>query len=87
MEEARKLASQDEDRPPAVDPWQACLQPATHGVLVRSEQLRDLLHGVTPVDLYAPRVQPPHLEASTGLMEQAMNFAVGLPTSMARPLC
>jgi hypothetical protein len=87
VEKARKLAAQDEDRPPAVDPWQAGLQPATHGVLVRSEQLRDLLHRVAPVDLYAPRVQPLHVESSTGLMQQGMDLAVRIPTPMTRPLC
>ena len=60
MEKTGKLAAQDEDRPTAVDPWQARLQPTTHSVLVCSEQRRDLLHGVTPMDLYAPRVQPLH---------------------------
>ena len=86
MEEARKLAPQDEDRPPVVDPWQACLQPATHGVLVRSEQLRDLLHGIASVDLYAPRVQPLHLYRLTR-SNSGRAVIERLLALMSHPLC
>ena len=59
MKEARELPSEDEDRSTLIDLWEARFEPIPHGVLVHSEQLRDLLHRVTSMDFHAPRIEPP----------------------------
>src|SRR5262245_53003228 len=78
MEKASKLAAQDEDRPPAVDPRQTGLQPAPHRVFMDPEQLRDLLHGVAPVDLYAPRIRPLH-SANVRELSKTQNREIDRP--------
>ena len=81
MEKASKLAAQDEDRPPAVDPGQTGLQPAPHRVFMDPEQLRDLLHGVAPVDLYAPRIRPLH-SANVRELSKTQNREIDRPHAL-----
>jgi hypothetical protein len=54
------LSAQNQGRPSGVDPGQSGLEPIPYRVLVHPKQLRDLFHGVAPMNLYAARVKALH---------------------------
>ena len=56
----REVATENQDRPPIIDGLQAGFDPSADSVLVHAIESRDLVHGVAPVDLDAPRVETLH---------------------------
>jgi hypothetical protein len=60
MQKAHKLVPEDQDGTPAVDWQEPGFQPSAHRIFVDPEQHRSLIHGVTPVDFHAPRIEALH---------------------------
>jgi hypothetical protein len=60
VKEAHELATENQARPPIIDGPQAGFDPSADRVLVHTKESPDLVHGVAPVDLDAPRVQSLH---------------------------
>jgi hypothetical protein len=59
-QKASDIATEDQEGPPVIDHREPGFNPHAHSVLVYPKQLSDLFHGVTPMDLDAPRIKPLH---------------------------
>ena len=60
MKKASEVATENENRSALVNRLEAGFDPSANGILVHAEEPSGLVHGIGPVDLYAPRVDALH---------------------------